>query len=188
MASSTARASPAGGDAHPEVGERTRVGSRNLPTVAASPSGESASGSTAALATTWSPERVGALAERIGVPPADRSPVEGNGHVRVAHPAEQLDQDQGLFFQGSHLVVEHPGASRVLAAGVVDAGDAGVFGQPADDEPVVAHRRADDREHAFCDELGEAALDVVDGPCRKPVGLAGDELHRAVQAAVAGRF
>ena len=78
--------------------------------------------------------------------------------------------------------MEHPGAASLLATCVIHARNARRLGELADDQAVVAHRRADDRERGGGGELVEASLDVVDRSRRKSMGLARDELYFTVEA------
>jgi hypothetical protein len=78
--------------------------------------------------------------------------------------------------------VEHQLAPGVLAAGVVDARQPRLVGQVAHDEPVVADRRAEDREDAQRLEVVEAVLDVACGAEREPARQVRHELDGAVEA------
>src|SRR5690349_21090753 len=92
-----------------------------------------------------------------------------------------LGQDDRLLGERAHLVVEHESAASALAARVVDARDVSVVRPVADEQAVIADRRADDDEHAGIDELVEVAVDVVGGAARKAGGLPGHELHGPVE-------
>src|SRR6266513_5618242 len=82
--------------------------------------------------------------------------------------------------------MEHELAPSALAAGVVDARDAGGVGERRRDQPVVADRRADDQHDAGAVELAEGADDVVLGAERQAACEARLELDRPVQATGGG--
>src|SRR5581483_4200552 len=86
-----------------------------------------------------------------------------------------------LFLERPDLVVEHPLAPRDGTARVVDARHPFPRREVAHDQPVVADRRAHDREHTLLHERVELLLDVVRGARRQARGQLANQLDGTVE-------